>query len=311
MASNKRRRVKQEDNVLTLTEEQRVYQPKTKETEAAYETTHFNNNVEFKDDKKIKVEVKQEEYDDGIKVEVKQEIKVEVKQEEFDDGIKVEVKQEEYEEVHVPALKPDPLSADEKLVKISAMPHWTRMAFDGLTELNRVQSKVYETALFKSDNIFVCAPTASGKTNVAMLTILQQMGLHRNEDDSFNHSGYKIVYVAPMKALAAEVVRNLSNRLTQYGVTVMELSGDKDLNTQQIKETQIIVATPEKWEEKLDNLTYTRLVKLIIIDAVHLLHDDRRHVLERRFIIQSGLNVAHLRFRVSVSALMVTAVVAL
>ncbi|MFS7941842.1 putative RNA helicase [Helianthus anomalus] len=187
-----------------------------------------------------------------------------------------------YEEVHVPALKPGPLSADDKLVKISAMPDWARKAFDGLTELNRVQSKVYETALFKSDNILVCAPTGSGKTNVAMLTILQQMGLHRNEDGSFNHSDYKIVYVASMKALAAEVVRNLSNRLTQqYGVTVMELSRDKVLNRQQIKETQIIVATPEKWEEKLDNLTYTRLVKLIIIDAAHLLHDDRRDVLER------------------------------
>ncbi|KAJ0565081.1 putative RNA helicase [Helianthus annuus] len=200
----------------------------------------------------------------------------------------------DYEEVHVPALKPDPLSADEKLVKISAMPHWTRMAFDGLTELNRVQSKVYETALFKSDNILVYAPTGSGKTNVAMLTILQQMGLHRNEDASFNHSDYKIVYVAPMKALAAEVVRNLSNRLTQqYGVTVMELSGDKDLNTQQIEETQIIVATPEKWAEKLDNLTYTRLVKLIIIDAVHLLHDDRRHVLKR--IVASTVRQKHIR----------------
>ncbi|KAJ0778956.1 putative RNA helicase [Helianthus annuus] len=287
--SNKRRRLKQEEeSVLTLTEEQ----PKIKETEAAYETTHFNNNVEFKDDKKIKVEVKQEE-SDVIKVEVKQEIKVEVKQEEYDDGIKVEVKQEEYEEVHVPALKPDPLSAEEKLVKISAMPHWTRMAFDGLTELNRVQSKVYETALFKSDNILVCAPTGSGKTNVAMLTILQQMGLHRNEDGSFNHSDYKIVYVAPMKALAAEVVRNLSNRLTQYGVTVMELSGDKVLNRQQIEETQIIVATPEKWAEKLDNLTYTRLVKLIIIDAVHLLHDDRRRVLKS--IVASTGRQKHIR----------------
>ncbi|KAM0015529.1 putative RNA helicase [Helianthus debilis subsp. tardiflorus] len=200
----------------------------------------------------------------------------------------------DYEEVNVPALKPDPLSAEEKLVKISAMPHWTRMAFDGLTELNRVQSKVYATALFKSDNILVSAPTGSGKTNVAMLTILQQMGLHRNEDDSFNHSDYKILYVAPMKALAAEVVRNLSNRLTQqYGVTVMELSGDKVLNRQQIEETQIIVATPEKWEEKLDNLTYTRLVKLIIIDAVHLLHDDRRRVLKS--IVASTVRQKHIR----------------
>lgn len=188
-----------------------------------------------------------------------------------------------YEEVHVPALKPKPLAADEKLVKISAMPSWAQPAFEGMTQLNRVQSKVYETALFKADNLLLCAPTGAGKTNVAMLTILQQIGLHMNEDGSFNHSDYKIVYVAPMKALVAEVVGNLSNRLKHYGVTVMELSGDQSLTRQQIEETQIIVTTPEKWDiitRKSGDRTYTQLVKLLIIDEIHLLHDNRGPVLE-------------------------------
>ncbi|GJS27237.1 DExH-box ATP-dependent RNA helicase DExH12-like protein [Tanacetum coccineum] len=133
-----------------------------------------------------------------------------------------------YEEVHVPALKPKPL-ADEKLVSIKHMPSWAQPAFSGMTNLNRVQSRVYETALFKADNLLLCAPTGAGKTNVAMLAILQQIGLHMNEDGSFNHSDYKIVYVAPMKALVAEDVGNLSNRLKDYGVSVMELSGDQSL----------------------------------------------------------------------------------
>ncbi|KAD2067453.1 hypothetical protein E3N88_41917 [Mikania micrantha] len=188
-----------------------------------------------------------------------------------------------YEEVHVPALKPKPLAADEKLVKISAMPSWAQPAFEGMTQLNRVQSRVYETALFKPDNILLCAPTGAGKTNVAMLTILQQLGLHMNEDGSFSHSDYKIVYVAPMKALVAEVVGNLSNRLKPYGVNVMELSGDQSLTRQQIEETQIIVTTPEKWDiitRKSGDRTYTQLVKLLIIDEIHLLHDNRGPVLE-------------------------------
>ncbi|XP_071692835.1 DExH-box ATP-dependent RNA helicase DExH12-like [Rutidosis leptorrhynchoides] len=188
-----------------------------------------------------------------------------------------------YEEVHVPALKAKPFAEDEKLVKISAMPKWAQPAFEGMTQLNRVQSKVYETALFKADNLLLCAPTGAGKTNVAMLTILQQIGLHMNEDGSFNHSDYKIVYVAPMKALVAEVVGNLSNRLKHYGVTVMELSGDQSLTRQQIEETQIIVTTPEKWDiitRKSGDRTYTQLVKLLIIDEVHLLHDNRGPVLE-------------------------------
>ncbi|EYU30521.1 hypothetical protein MIMGU_mgv1a000041mg [Erythranthe guttata] len=187
-----------------------------------------------------------------------------------------------YEEVHVPALKPMPLAAGEKLVKISDIPNWAQPAFKGMSQLNRVQSRVYETALFSAENILLCAPTGAGKTNVAMLTILQQIALNMNDDGSINHSNYKIVYVAPMKALVAEVVGNLSNRLEQYGV-VRELSGDQSLTRQQIEETQIIVTTPEKWDiitRKSGDRTYTQLVKLLIIDEIHLLHDDRGPVLE-------------------------------
>ncbi|OVA00708.1 Helicase [Macleaya cordata] len=188
-----------------------------------------------------------------------------------------------YEEVHVPALKPKPLAPGEELIKISAMPDWAQPAFKGMTQLNRVQSKVYDTALFTADNLLLCAPTGAGKTNVAMLTILQQIARHRNLDGSFNHSNYKIVYVAPMKALVAEVVGNLSNRLQHYDVKVNELSGDHTLSRQQIDETQIIVTTPEKWDiitRKSGDRTYTQLVKLLIIDEIHLLHDNRGPVLE-------------------------------
>ncbi|WVZ00956.1 hypothetical protein V8G54_027025 [Vigna mungo] len=189
-----------------------------------------------------------------------------------------------YEEIHVPALKAKALDPNEKLVKISSMPDWAQPAFKGMTQLNRVQSKVYETALFKPDNLLLCAPTGAGKTNVAVLTILQQIARHRNpEDGSIDHSAYKIVYVAPMKALVAEVVGNLSNRLQEYDVKVRELSGDQSLTRQQIEETQIIVTTPEKWDiitRKSGDRTYTQLVKLLIIDEIHLLHDNRGPVLE-------------------------------
>ncbi|CAA3010416.1 D -box ATP-dependent RNA helicase D 12-like [Olea europaea subsp. europaea] len=166
-----------------------------------------------------------------------------------------------YEEVRVPTLKPKPLATGEKLVKISDMPDWAQPAFEGMRKLNRVQSKVYETALFSAENILLCAPTGSGKTNVAMLTILQQLALNMNDDGTIDHSKYKIVYVAPMKALVAEVVGNLSNCLQKYGVNVKGLSGDQTLR-------------------KSGDRTDTQLVKLLIIDEIHLLHDNRGPVLE-------------------------------
>ncbi|KAI3960834.1 hypothetical protein MKW92_027349 [Papaver armeniacum] len=188
-----------------------------------------------------------------------------------------------YEEVHVPAPKLKPLAPGEELIKISVMPDWAQPAFGGMSQLNRIQSKVYETALFTAENLLLCAPTGAGKTNVAMLTILQQIALHRNPDGSFDSSKYKIVYVAPMKALVAEIVGNLSNRLKHYNVNIKELSGDQSLTCQQIDDTQIIVTTPEKWDiitRKSGDRTYTQLVRLVIIDEIHLLHDNIGPVLE-------------------------------
>ena len=60
----------------------------------------------------------------------------------------------------------------------------------------------------------------------------------------------------------------LTQRLSSYGVTVSELTGDHQLNKEQIAATQIIVCTPEKWDiitRKSGERTYTQLVSLVII----------------------------------------------
>jgi pre-mRNA-splicing helicase BRR2 len=86
-----------------------------------------------------------------------------------------------------------------------------------------------------------------------------------------------------MKALVAEMVGNFSKRLKGLGITVRELTGDRQLTKEQIQDTQIIVTTPEKWDiitRKATDRSYTKLVKLVIIDEIHLLHDGRGPVLE-------------------------------
>lgn len=122
------------------------------------------------------------------------------------------------------------------------------------------------------------------QTNVAMLTFLNELAKVRDEaTGEFDLDSFKIVYVAPMKALVQEMVGNFSKRLQPFGVKVSELTGDNQLTKQQIAETQIIVTTPEKWDvitRKSTDLSYTNLVRLMIIDEIHLLHDERGPVLE-------------------------------
>nr|CAE76494.1 related to ATP dependent RNA helicase [Neurospora crassa] len=187
-----------------------------------------------------------------------------------------------YEEIHVPPPKKrnDPSDAH---VPISEMPEWAQIPFSTAKSLNKIQSKCYPTAFGDDGNMLVCAPTGSGKTNVAMLTILREIGKHRNEAGEIDLDAFKIVYIAPLKALVQEQVGNFGKRLEPFGIRVAELTGDRQLTKQQISETQIIVTTPEKWDvitRKATDLSYTNLVRLIIIDEIHLLHDDRGPVLE-------------------------------
>lgn len=188
-----------------------------------------------------------------------------------------------YEEIHIPEPKKRTVKPGE-LVPITDLPEWARAAFPNTKELNAIQSKVYPVAYGQDEPILMCAPTGAGKTNVAMLTILNELSKHRDErTGTFDVDSFKIIYISPMKALVQEQVGSFYAKLEYLGIKVAELTGDRSLTKQQIQDTQIIVTTPEKWDvitRKSTDTSYTNLVRLIIIDEIHLLHDDRGPVLE-------------------------------
>ena len=218
---------------------------------------------------------------------------------------------QEYEETIIPAPEKVPQRRSERLVNISEMDVWNRKTFqvsrlligacliiaDGSMQayetLNRLQSIVYPVAYGSSENMLVCAPTGAGKTDVALLTILRCLStLHDGRATSRGGDGgdiakslppsstYKIVYVAPLKALAAEITRKFATRLSWAGVKVRELTGDMKLTRREIDDTGIIVTTPEKWDVVTRRGSGARdedvadQVRLLIIDEVHLLNED-------------------------------------
>ena len=189
-----------------------------------------------------------------------------------------------YEEIHIPAPKAYRNANDKALMPASDLPDWARPGFGTAEKLNRIQTTCYDSAFNNDGNLLICAPTGSGKTNVAMLTILREIGKYRNpETGEINLDDFKIVYLSPLKALVHEQVQNFGQRLQSYGIQVRELSGDSQLSKEQIASTQVIVSTPEKWDvitRKATDLSYTNLVRLLIIDEIHLLHDTRGPVLE-------------------------------
>ncbi|KAI7540265.1 Sec63-domain-containing protein, partial [Hortaea werneckii] len=185
------------------------------------------------------------------------------------------------------------LARQQKLVQIADLDGLCKRTFRGYTTLNRMQSLVFSVAYQTSENMLICAPTGAGKTDAAMLTILNTVAknVHPSpidepeaEEFAVHTDDFKIVYVAPMKALAAEITEKLGKRLAWLGIQVRELTGDMQLTKAEISATQIIVTTPEKWDvvtrKSTGDTELVQKVRLLIIDEVHMLHDERGAVLE-------------------------------
>lgn len=189
-----------------------------------------------------------------------------------------------YEEIHIPP--PEKSIIDYDLISISELPEWARKVFpsEETQYLNAIQSKVYPIAFKTDKNMLVCSPTGSGKTNIAMLCVLRALSKYYNEEsDKLSLKRFKVVYIAPLKALVHEQLGEFQRRLGPLGIKVSELTGDTKVNRREIDESHILIATPEKWDiitRKLDDSSLTHSVQLIIIDEIHLLHDKRGPVIE-------------------------------
>lgn len=189
-----------------------------------------------------------------------------------------------YEEVEIPPNEPMPIGFEEKPVYIAELDEIAQLVFKGMKRLNRIQSLVFETAYNTNENLLICAPTGAGKTNIAMLTVLHEIHQHLQPGGVIKKDEFKIIYVAPMKALAAEMTNYFSKRLEPLGITVKELTGDMQLTKGEILRTQMLVTTPEKWDvvtrKSVGDVALSQIVRLLILDEVHLLHEDRGPVLE-------------------------------
>lgn len=92
-------------------------------------------------------------------------------------------------------------------------------AFDGITELLRLLVNLFDVAYTSNQFQLMCAPSYGWyKTMVTMFSILQkvQTQLNHRHDPSVGHgvANMKMIYVAPMKDLAQEVVTKFGQRTT-------------------------------------------------------------------------------------------------
>ena len=138
----------------------------------------------------------------------------------------------------------------------------------GIEELFPPQREALPYAL-AGHNVMLTIPTASGKSLVAHLTMIQRLISDLN--------GARGLYIVPLKALASEKVEELQELASLVGLRVGIAIGDRSGENSGIDYSDILVCT----SEKLDSILRTRegvmeKIGVVVADEFHLLHDISR-----------------------------------
>ena len=120
--------------------------------------------------------------------------------------------------------------------------------------------------ILKNENMVLAIPTASGKSLIAYLAIVNRL----------LHEGGKALYVVPLKALAREKYEELK-LFEKLGLKVGISTGDLDDSDPRLARFDIIVCTSEKADSLLRHrVNWMNKIKVLVIDEIHLIHDSSR-----------------------------------
>jgi len=149
---------------------------------------------------------------------------------------------------------------------------------DSLFARNRSEIDLWPSQLHVVDRIFstlddlvIALPTSAGKTRIAELGILACLGQER-----------RIVYVTPLRALSAQTEQVLDRTFGPLGIQVSALYGSagvSDVDTNALRNSQIVVATPEKLDFAMRaDPTLLDDVGLVVLDEGHMIGPSAREV---------------------------------
>ncbi len=139
------------------------------------------------------------------------------------------------------------------------------LVLKGVKELRPVQIKALEKGIFNEKNIIVASPTASGKTLIAELLVI----------DSLLNKRKKAIYVVPLKALASEKYKEFKDKYgDKFKVRISVGDSTNDFFNMMF---DILVATSEKLDSLIrHNREFLNDVGVVVIDEIHLLNDESR-----------------------------------
>ncbi len=145
----------------------------------------------------------------------------------------------------------------------------------GISTPTPPQEKVIP-AILGGENVLLISPTASGKTEAAMLPVFDMFMKGSKE------KGINIIYITPLRALNRDIDKRMMFWADHLGITVEVRHGDtsqKQRSRQTRKPPQMLITTPETLQAILPSKgmrKHLESVKWVIIDEIHDLAASKR-----------------------------------
>jgi pre-mRNA-splicing helicase BRR2 len=162
-----------------------------------------------------------------------------------------------------------------------------RPDFQGLyprwDQFNKIQTQTFQSLFASDDNVFVGAPTGSGKTVCAEFALLHHWS---------KESPGKAVYVAPFQELINLKLPDWQQRLSGVagGRTISKLSGEPTTDLKVLEQSDLVLATPSQWDalsRQWQRRKNVQAVDLFIADELHMLGGQDGYIYE---VVVSRMN---------------------
>jgi len=126
-------------------------------------------------------------------------------------------------------------------------------------------------------NVLLISPTASGKTEAAVLPVLSMYMANRGEE-----RGIKILYITPLRALNRDMLERFQWWAQRLDLRIAVRHGDTEIKERALQAKSppdLLILTPETLQAIMPGRImkgHLRAVRYVIVDEVHELAEDKR-----------------------------------
>ncbi len=143
--------------------------------------------------------------------------------------------------------------------------------FSDFTEIQKSSFKIIEDG----ENCIITAPTGSGKTEAALLPVLNRLLKE-------NGKGIYAIYITPLRALNRDLIKRLDWLGKELDINIAVRHGDTtqaERRTHSLNPPQILITTPESMQNILLSARLRSSLsnlKVVIVDELHELYYNKR-----------------------------------